>query len=147
MPRVPSVSVSAAAAEGASAAAAAGRLHPDGGGRPQPAADRRRQGRVQPADGADGDPGSVEARPPPAGPAEEGAAQPAQGRDIIITINPLLDCFAPNHVVIALIIHCFIGFIDLRLYLLVYEALKVTCGLNNPLEAVSVPELRRSDRR
>lgn len=78
---MPTLPVSAPPAERAGAPQATGKLHPDGGGWPQPAAVSRRPGRVHPTDGAHGDSGEVEAHPPSPGPAEEGAAQRSQGQE------------------------------------------------------------------
>lgn len=78
---MPILPVSAPPAERAGAPQAAGKLHPDGGGWPQSAAFSRHTGRVHLTDGAHGDSGEVEARPPSPGPAEEGAAQRSQGQE------------------------------------------------------------------
>lgn len=91
---MPTLPVSAPPAERAGASQAAGKLHPDGGGWPQPAAVGRHPGRVHPTDGADGDSGEVEAHPPSPGPAEEGAAQRSQGQERTMSaINIIFLCF------------------------------------------------------
>lgn len=76
-PALPSVFLPAPPAEGTSAPEAAGGLHPDCRSRQESAAVSRRRLRVHAADRDHGDTGEVEARPPPPGPAEEGAAWPA----------------------------------------------------------------------